>query len=70
MLSLTGEQGIVIAFLNSMVHVAMYSYYMIAAMGPQYQKYLWWKRYMTWIQLVNIQLFVLLTHVGSVLFWN
>lgn len=55
---LTGEQGIVIAFLNSMVHVAMYSYYMIAAMGPAYQKYLWWKRYMTWIQLVKIQLFV------------
>lgn len=31
----------------------MYFYYMVAAMGPQYQKYLWWKKYMTSIQLVQ-----------------
>ncbi|CAB3377385.1 Hypothetical predicted protein [Cloeon dipterum] len=53
-----GEQGIVIAFLNSLVHVAMYTYYLIAAMGPKYQKYLWWKRYMTWIQLIQFCLMV------------
>jgi hypothetical protein len=27
---------------------------MVAAMGPKYQKYIWWKKYMTWIQLVSI----------------
>jgi hypothetical protein len=48
-----GEQGVVIGFLNSVVHVIMYFYYMVAAMGPKYQKYLWWKKYMTWIQLVR-----------------
>nr|CAD7417114.1 unnamed protein product [Timema poppensis] len=48
----SGEQGVIIGFLNSMVHVVMYSYYMMAAMGPQFQKYLWWKKYITWIQLV------------------
>lgn len=31
----------------------MYSYYLIAALGPKYKKYLWWKRYMTWIQLTQ-----------------
>ena len=31
----------------------MYTYYMIAAMGPKYQKYLWWKKYITTIQLVS-----------------
>ena len=49
-----GEQGVVIGFLNSVVHVIMYFYYMVAAMGPKYQKYLWWKKYMTWIQLVRL----------------
>ena len=52
-LSVAGEQGVVIGFLNSVVHVAMYTYYMIAAMGPKYQKYLWWKKYITTIQLVS-----------------
>ena len=50
---LPGEQGIVIGFLNSFVHIVMYSYYLIAALGPEYRKYLWWKKYMTWMQLVS-----------------
>jgi elongation of very long chain fatty acids protein 7 len=37
-----------------MVHVIMYLYYMLAAMGPEYQKYLWWKKHLTTIQLVSI----------------
>ncbi|XP_071580014.1 very long chain fatty acid elongase AAEL008004-like isoform X3 [Temnothorax nylanderi] len=53
---LPGEQGVIIAFLNSLVHVIMYSYYFIAAYGPKYKKYLWWKKYMTWIQLVQFAL--------------
>lgn len=40
--------------LNSAVHVLMYTYYMLSAMGPQMKKYLWWKRYMTIIQLVRL----------------
>ena len=31
----------------------MYSYYAIAAMGPAYQKYLWWKKYLTVFQMVR-----------------
>ncbi|KAK0074074.1 hypothetical protein PV326_012760 [Microctonus aethiopoides] len=53
---LPGEQGILIGFLNSIVHVVMYSYYLIAAMGPEYRKYLWWKKYMTWMQLIQFGL--------------
>lgn len=34
----------------------MYFYYLVAALGPQYQKYLWWKKYMTTIQLVQFVL--------------
>jgi hypothetical protein len=45
------------ATINSFVHVLMYSYYGLAALGPKVQKYLWWKKYLTWIQLVNIVTF-------------
>lgn len=31
----------------------MYTYYMFAAMGPQYQRFLWWKKYLTALQMVN-----------------
>lgn len=31
----------------------MYGYYGLAALGPQMQKYLWWKKYLTIIQMVG-----------------
>ena len=31
----------------------MYSYYGLSACGPQIQKYLWWKRYITQAQMVR-----------------
>lgn len=30
----------------------MYGYYGLAALGPQMQRYLWWKKYLTIIQMV------------------
>ncbi|KAJ8300289.1 hypothetical protein KUTeg_021808, partial [Tegillarca granosa] len=36
---------------NTFVHIIMYSYYGLAAMGPHMQKYLWWKKYITKLQL-------------------
>lgn len=42
------------ALLNCVVHVVMYTYYGLTAMGPNYQKYLWWKKYLTTIQLVRL----------------
>jgi elongation of very long chain fatty acids protein 7 len=41
----------------------MYSYYFVAAMGPQYQKYLWWKRYLTNLQIVQF-MSVLVREIG------
>ena len=40
------------ALLNSSVHVVMYFYYMVAAMGPKYAKFIWWKKYLTVLQMV------------------
>ena len=38
---------------NSLVHVLMYSYYFLAAAGPAAQRYLWWKKYLTSMQMVQ-----------------
>uniref|UniRef100_A0A146MGW9 Elongation of very long chain fatty acids protein n=2 Tax=Lygus hesperus TaxID=30085 RepID=A0A146MGW9_LYGHE len=37
--------------LNSFVHVIMYTYYLLAALGPSMRKYLWWKKYLTVLQM-------------------
>ncbi|XP_033108636.1 elongation of very long chain fatty acids protein 4-like [Anneissia japonica] len=57
-----GGQAFFLAMLNSFVHSIMYSYYALAAIGPHMQKYLWWKRYMTQLQLV--QFFAICFHTG------
>ncbi|XP_046861098.1 elongation of very long chain fatty acids protein 4-like [Xenia sp. Carnegie-2017] len=44
------------AMLNCLVHVVMYFYYLISALGPQYRKYLWWKKYLTTIQLLQFSM--------------
>ncbi len=43
-----GGHGIFFAFviLNALVHAVMYSYYLIAAMGPRFKKFIWWKKYL------------------------
>ncbi|XP_069705055.1 very long chain fatty acid elongase 4-like [Periplaneta americana] len=52
------EQASVCLFVNSVVHIFMYTYYMLAALGPRIQKYLWWKKYITLLQLVQFSLVV------------
>ncbi|XP_066548655.1 elongation of very long chain fatty acids protein 1a isoform X2 [Amia ocellicauda] len=51
-----GGMGSFHALVNSVVHVIMYFYYGLAAAGPRFRKYLWWKKYMTAIQLVQFVL--------------
>lgn len=55
-----GGQTFFLCMLNSFVHTVMYGYYMLAAFGPFMQKYLWWKKYLTQLQL--IQFFAVMTH--------
>lgn len=38
--------------INVIVHIIMYSYFFLATFGEPVKKYLWWKRYLTKIQLV------------------
>jgi len=46
-----------VGMINSWIHAVMYVYYGLAAIGPSMQKYLWWKKHMTTLQLVNQSLF-------------
>ena len=41
------------AMCNCGVHVLMYSYYFLAACGPNVRKWLWWKKYLTLIQIIQ-----------------
>lgn len=49
-----GGSMIIIPLFNSFVHIIMYTYYLLAGLGPEIQKYLWWKKYITTLQLVCI----------------
>jgi len=46
-------------YLNTFVHTVMYSYYLLAAMGPAMKPYLWWKKYLTKLQLTQFVLIFL-----------
>ena len=49
-----GGHATFFGLLNSFVHVFMYLYYMFAALGPKYSKWIWWKRHMTDLQMVQV----------------
>lgn len=44
--------------LNTAVHVVMYSYYFLAALGPRVQRYLWWKQHLTKLQMAQFIVFI------------
>lgn len=52
-----GGHATFFGMLNSFVHIWMYLYYGLAAMGPHIQKYLWWKKYLTKLQMVQFVAF-------------
>jgi len=48
-----GGHATFFGIVNTFIHVIMYTYYLLAAMGPKYQKYLWWKKHLTTMQMVQ-----------------
>jgi len=56
-----------IPLVNAFVHTIMYAYYALAALGPHMQPYLWWKPWITIIQLVQ---FVLCTIHSLYMFFD
>ncbi|KAH8251388.1 hypothetical protein KR032_010251, partial [Drosophila birchii] len=47
------------AFLNQIVHAIMYTYYLLTSISPAAQANLWWKKYITIIQLLQFVLIIL-----------
>ncbi|KAG0418110.1 hypothetical protein HPB47_005117 [Ixodes persulcatus] len=43
--------------INCLVHVVMYSYYFLSSFGPALQPFLWWKRYLTQLQIGQLAFF-------------
>ncbi|XP_066500025.1 elongation of very long chain fatty acids protein 7a [Hoplias malabaricus] len=61
-----GGLGTFHAVVNCFVHVVMYTYYGLSALGPSFEKYLWWKKHLTSIQLLQ---FVIITlHISQYFF--
>lgn len=48
-----GGHSTFFGFINTFVHIVMYVYYMLSAMGPQYRRFIWWKKYLTNFQMIQ-----------------
>ena len=63
---IAGGQSFFVAMANSFVHIFMYTYYALSAFGPHMQKYLWWKRYLTTMQLTQFVAIIIHTSTNIV----
>jgi hypothetical protein len=61
-----GGMGTFHGMVNSFVHIIMYTYYGLAAIGPHMQKYLTWKKYITKLQLT--QFVIVFAHMSQLFF--
>uniref|UniRef100_A0A1L8DYD7 Elongation of very long chain fatty acids protein n=1 Tax=Nyssomyia neivai TaxID=330878 RepID=A0A1L8DYD7_9DIPT len=61
-----GGHSTFFGLLNTFVHIVMYTYYLFAAMGTQYHRFLWWKKYLTTLQM--IQFVAIMVHAFQLLF--
>lgn len=55
-----GGQPLSLGIINSFVHVIMYGYYFLTHFKPELKQSIWWKKYITQIQM--IQFAILITH--------
>ncbi|XP_014274711.1 very long chain fatty acid elongase AAEL008004 isoform X2 [Halyomorpha halys] len=51
---------IIFGLINMVVHFFMYTYYFLSSFGPKMQKYLFWKKLLTIMQLVQFMIMVAL----------
>ncbi|CAG4936957.1 unnamed protein product [Colias eurytheme] len=52
------DHFVVVGLINSFVHVIMYTYYGLASLGPEYAKFVWWKKHVTKVQLMQFVLVI------------
>ncbi|XP_059061442.1 elongation of very long chain fatty acids protein 7-like [Achroia grisella] len=61
-----GGHGTFIGVLNSFVHIVMYGYYLLTVAVPSLKGSLWWKKYITQLQIIQFFWFVI--HMGAIVF--
>ncbi|XP_012263954.1 elongation of very long chain fatty acids protein AAEL008004-like isoform X2 [Athalia rosae] len=61
-----GGHSTFFGLLNTFVHIVMYSYYLLSALGPKVAPYLWWKKYLTAFQM--LQFVAIMVHAFQLLF--
>jgi len=61
-----GGHSTFFGLLNTFVHIVMYSYYLFSALGQRVHRFLWWKKYLTALQMV--QFVLIMVHAFQLLF--
>jgi hypothetical protein len=56
---LPGGHGTFLGTINCVVHIVMYLYYFVSNTWPQYKQNVWWKKYVTQLQMVQFLLVTL-----------
>uniref|UniRef100_A0A336KCP6 Elongation of very long chain fatty acids protein n=1 Tax=Culicoides sonorensis TaxID=179676 RepID=A0A336KCP6_CULSO len=59
-----GLEPAIIGFCNTIVHMVMYFYYLLAALGPNFKKYLWWKKYLTVMQMIQFVIILIYASIA------
>ncbi|XP_066993701.2 very long chain fatty acid elongase AAEL008004 [Anabrus simplex] len=63
-----GGHATFLGLLNSFVHAVMYTYYFWTSMYPEYKKYIWWKKHITQLQM--LQFLLIMLHAGQLFVAN
>lgn len=50
---LGGGQSVFTGFINSIIHIVMYTYYLVTAFSAKHKNNVWWKKYITQMQIVS-----------------
>lgn len=50
-----GGHTVYFGLMNTAVHTIMYFYYLLSIYNPEYKKSIWWKKYITQMQLVRLK---------------
>ncbi|CRL05709.1 CLUMA_CG018739, isoform B [Clunio marinus] len=63
-----GGHAYSLGLINSFVHAIMYGYYLLTSLKPEIKESIWWKKYITQLQMV--QFTILIIHFGVPIFTN
>nr|CAD7615637.1 unnamed protein product [Timema genevievae] len=56
---LAGGHATYLGLINSIVHAFMYTYYLLTNINPDYKKSIWWKKYITQLQMAQFLILVI-----------